>query len=537
MVRPPRERSTSGLLEWTSEHRAWLIPGRRFDIGKHAYLLDLYNCIAQTVVVYKAGQMGASEYGISYALHAADERDATSLYVFPTDKHVSDFSAARIGPAVEASAYLQGIVVSGDAGGGMRGADRVTLKRVRNRFLYLRGAKVDPDGTAAQLKSIDADVLILDELDEMDPRAPSIAEKRLGHSAIAERRIISTPRYSGHGIHAEWQKSDQREWHVRCGSCGERQPMTIHQVVEEWDALGRPIRWHGDDQQRAWVACRKCGKELNRLGPGEWIPTNPESNIAGFHLTKLFSPARALIDVVQALQTLDETKRREAVNQDLGEPYTPKGGGLTDEILDACKRQYAHGAVKGEATNLGCDVGRVLNVIIRGPAQKETGERPQRFAGTTDWDGLGKLIQEYHVEAAVIDALPETTKARELQGNFPRILFLAYYTQQRVGSKKPEAADVDYQKGTVTIDRTRAMDETLAGFYSKMNTLPADISNVRDYRTQLKAPIRVLETGPGGQPIARYVENGPDHFAHAETYCWIAANRLPRRKPDDGDMW
>jgi hypothetical protein len=505
------------------------VPGRRFDIEKHAYLRDLYNCIAQTVVVYKAGQMGASEYGISYALHAADVRNATPLYVFPTDKHVSDFSAARIGPAVEASEYLQQIVVSGDAGGGVKGADRVTLKRVGDRFLYLRGARVDPDGTAAQLKAIDADVLILDELDEMDPRAPSIAEKRLGHSVIAEKRIISTPRYGGHGIHAEWMRSDQREWAVRCGSCGERQPMTIHQVVQEWDALGRPIRWHGDDEGRAWAACRKCGKELDRLGPGQWVAANPESAIVGFHLTKLFSPARAMLDVVQALQTVDETKRREANNQDLGEPYTPKGGGLTDEVLDTCKREYAHGAAKGETTSLGCDVGKVLHVVIRGPAQEETGERPQRFAGTADWDGLGRLIKEYHVEVAVMDALPETTKARELQAEFQKVVFLAYYTVQKVGSKKPEAAETDYGEGTVTIDRTRTMDETFAAFVSQVNTLPADIDNVRDYRAQLKAPIRVLEEGPGGQQVARYVESGPDHFAHAENYCWIAGTLVPRR--------
>jgi hypothetical protein len=496
---------------------------------RHAYLQDLYNCIAQNVVVYKAGQMGASEYGISYALHAADERNATPLYVFPTDKHVSDFSAARIGPAVEASEYLQQIVVSGAAGGGLSGADRVTLKRVGDRFLYLRGAKVDPDGTASQLKSIDADVLILDELDEMDPRAPSIAEKRLGHSAIAEKRLISTPSYSGHGIHAEWSKSDQREWNVRCGSCKEWQPMTIGQVVQESDALGRPVRWHGQDEGRAWAACRKCGKELDRLGPGKWIPTNPESAIAGFHLTKLFSPARAMLDVVQALQTVDETKRREAYNQDLGEPYTPKGGGLTDEVLDSCKREYAQGAVKGESTSLGCDVGKMLHVVIRGPVQGETGERPQRFAGMVDWDELGRLIKQYHVEVAVIDALPETTKARELQAQFQGIVFLAYYTQQKVGIKKEDAAETDYGEGTVTIDRTRTMDETFAAFFGQVNTLPGDIDNLKDYRPQMKAPIRVLEEGPGGQQVARYVESGPDHFAHAENYCWIAGTLVPKR--------
>jgi len=507
------------------------VPGRRFDLKRHVYLQDLYNCSAKEVVVYKAAQMGASEYGISYALHAADVRDATALYVFPTDKHVSDFSAARIGPAVEASEYLQQLVVSGDAGGGIKGADRVTLKRVRDRFLYLRGARVDPDGSAMQLKNIDADVLILDEMDEMDPRAPSIAEKRLGHSEIAEKRTISTPTYSNHGIHGEWLKSDQREWNVRCGHCKEWQPMAIDRVVVEWDALGRPLRWNGQDEGRAWVSCRKCGKEIDRLGPGKWIPGNPNSGIAGFHLTKLFSPARQLVDVVAALQTVDETKRKEAVNQDLGEPYTPKGGGLTDEVLDACVREYAHGAVAKERTSMGIDVGKQLHVVIRASPQKETGERPQRFAGAVDWHEIGQLIRQYHVDVAVIDALPETTKARELQAEHLGTMFLAYYNQQKVGSKKPTAAETDYEEGTVNVDRTRTMDEMFAAFYGGVNTLPAGIDNVRDYRVQMKAPIRVLEAGPGDQQVARYVENGPDHFAHAENYCWIAATLVPRSTP------
>jgi len=216
-----------GLLTWTIVRRARLKPGVSFDLVRHPYLVALYGERAREVVVYKAGQMGASEYAISYALHAADERAATVLYVFPTDTHVSDFSAARIGPAIEASAYLDSIVVEGGAAGGRRGADRVTLKRVRDRFVYLRGAKVSRDGKAAQLKAVDADVLVLDEVDEMDSRAPTIAEKRLGHSEIGETRWVSTPSYPGVGIHAKWQESDQREWMVRCEHCGEWQPLTI----------------------------------------------------------------------------------------------------------------------------------------------------------------------------------------------------------------------------------------------------------------------------------------------------------------------
>ena len=121
------------LLSWSILRRAMLKPNVPIDLVGHAYLIGMYAALAPVVVVYKASQMGASEWGVSYALHAADERKATVLYVFPTDTHVSDFSSARIGPAIEASPYLSEIVIDGGAGldihgRKMRGADRVALR-------------------------------------------------------------------------------------------------------------------------------------------------------------------------------------------------------------------------------------------------------------------------------------------------------------------------------------------------------------------------------------------------------------------------
>jgi hypothetical protein len=525
------------LLTWAIIQRRLLKPGVLFDLTRHRYLRDLYQEAAQDVVVYKAAQMGASEYGVTYALHAADVRAATVLYVFPTDTHVSDFSAARIGPAIEASPYLSSVVVDGGGSqeqGHKRGADRVTLKRVRDSFLYFRGARVKKDGQAPQLKSIDADVLILDEVDEMDPRAPSIAAKRLGHSTIAESRWIGTPTFEGVGIHAQWLESDQREWHVRCEGCGRWQPLTIDHVVTEWDKLGRPMGWHRDEEGAAFMACEHCGEALDRTGDGRWVPTWRERRQAGFHLTKLFSPFVSLDDIVTSLQNVDETKRREAFNQDLGLPYTPRGGRLTSAILDACRREYGHGPVRGEQTLLGCDVGKMLHVVIRGPQDPESGERPQRWSGALDsFEALGRMMRKYQVATAVIDALPETRKARELQNAFsPRRVWLAYYVQQRVGSKHAEPAVWDPRKGVVNLDRTRTLDSTFAQFYEPVEaTLPADARDIRDYYDHLKAPVRVMEEMRDGSKVARYVEGGQaDHLAHAENYCWVAAKRPVVRK-------
>jgi len=512
------------LRDWTLQYRGMLIPDRPLDFKRHPYLLGLYDCSAREMVVHKASQMGASEYLLSYAIHACDQRRATALYVFPTEGHVSDFSSARLGPAIEASPYLSELIIDGGGEGGRRGADRVTLKRIRDRFIYFRGGKVDDRGMAAQLKSIDADVLILDEVDEMDPRAPTIARKRLGASALAEERWVSTPTYPGTGIHAEWMLSDQREWHVRCEKCGEWQPMTMHSIVTEWDSLDRPARWHGQEDGRAFAVCRSCGAELDRLQPGEWVATYPTRDIAGFHLTKLFSPAANLLDLVKALQTTDETKMREAWNQDLGETYSPRGLKVSDEVIDACRREYAHASVKPAGTTVvaGIDVGGVLHCVIRG-LDVETGERMQLWAGMLTWDDVKPTLDRFGVDTVVIDALPETTKARELQGKFKRgTVWLSYYDAD---TKIPDPVSFSVEKGVALLDRTRSLDATFALFFDQINTLPSGIKGMRflvDYYPHLKASVRTIETKKNGEQVARYVETGPDHFAHAENYCAAA---------------
>ncbi len=516
------------LLEWTIKNRALLVPGRPFDLGRHPFLIDLYRDNHDSIVVFKSGQMGASEYLISDAIHAADERKATPLYIFPTSTHVSDFSTGRIGPAIEASQYLQSIVedVRTTDGKRRRGSDRVTLKRIGDRFLYLRGAQVHLDGRAPQLKSVDADVLFLDEVDEMPPRAIALARERLGHSSLAQERAVSTPTYAGMGIHALWMESDQRVWMVRCDSCNHWQELTINHCVIESDALERPVFWHGQPDD-AWCVCEKCSTRLNPRGPGRWVARHPGREVHGYHLTRLFSHHYPTLKLIQGLQAVEEEKRKEVINQGLGLPYHPRGGRLSDEHLNACCRDYAHGPVPSETTVMGIDVGSVLHFVVRGPAQPESGERPQRFAGMVDsFEAAANEIRRWDARRVVIDALPETRKARELQANFPPgVVWLAYYTDG-VGRRADEML-WNEAEGTVTMDRTRTLDAVMAGFLEEKITLPRHARSIPDYYSQMKAVVRVIEKRPNGERVARYVEASEDHFAHSENYC-EAARSAPR---------
>lgn len=515
------------LLAWATQNRSMLIPDRPFDLDGHKYLRGIYECKAKTLVVYKAAQMGISEYLLSYVLHACDKRKATCLYIFPNDGLISDFSTARLTPAIEASSYLTSIVHDHTGSSGKKGANRITLKRIRDRFLYMRGGQVKPDGRAPGLKSIDADIVIIDEIDECDPRVRDIAAKRLGHSQLGEMRMVSTPTYPGVGIHSEWLLSDQREWFIPCVHCGHKQTVTIDNIVTEIDDTRRPKAWHQIDG-KAYAACANCRKKLDLLVDGEWVATYPDRDVAGFHVKKFFGSVCDLDSIIDGLRSYNQTRQRETTNQDLGEVFIPDGGQLTDRILDANRRDYGHGPVPGARCYAGIDVGSILHMVIREAPDPETGERRQLFAGEVSWDRAAQLLRQYKPTTVVIDGLPETKKSREFQeSGLKNQIWLAYYGDGGASNKKEDYATFNYREGTVLIDRTRAMDEMYARVYEGVNTLPGGSRDIPRYYDQLKAPVRVLEKNAKGIETARYVEGShADHFSHAETYCAVASLKV-----------
>lgn len=513
--------------------RPFLKPGVAFDLSQRHYLKHIYaNDSFHEMVIMKAGQMGLSERAVSGLLYDADVNRATGLYLFPNDKLVSDFSAARFGPAVESkvSPYLASILVN--ASGEERGADKVSLKRVRDNFIYFRGATLKgnekSDGVRApQLESIDADSLIVDEFDVMDRRALPIARERLGGSAIKREIILSCPSYAGFGIHREYVKTNQRIWHIKCEHCNEWNAIeSLEMLVKEYDALNRPLAWNGMGEE-PHLACLKCGGQMDRLSDGEWVPKFPNVEREGYLVLGLVSPRKSLAEIVTALQEIDESDRQQAYNKKVGLPYKSSFAlSLTESILNGCRRDYLHGRITGGAW-CGVDVGSVMHVVIRDKATRD-----QLFAGTVaTFEEVSNLMRIYSVTACVIDALPETHKVREFQSAHPRgKVWLAYYGGDS-GTENQSFAVWNGKESKVDIDRTRALDDMLSKFTAASNniktiqhlTIPANAKDIRDYYRQMCAPERQLIKNSKGNQVAVYVESEADHYAHAENYCNVAA--------------
>jgi hypothetical protein len=174
---------------------------------------------------------------------------------------------------------------------------------------------------------------------------------------------------------------------------------------------------------------------------------------------------------------------------------------------------------------MGIDVGNVLHVVIRTMPDFMSKETKQLYAGEASWESIHNLIKIYRPRTVVIDANPESSKAREFQNKYPRnMVWVAYYPNQPLGTKREDIADWDIVQRKVILDRTRIMDSMFAGFYGQTSTLPAHARNIRDYYKHLRANIRIMkEIGNSGVEVATYIEHGADHYAHAEVYCLAAS--------------
>jgi len=502
-------RNPDSLLDWALAYR--FLQGKPMRLTPA--LQDLYQDDHPFIVIQKAAQVGISEYLINTALWAADTGRGgrgNALYVMPTQGHVDDFSQARFDKAIAESPYLQRRLFPPPPG--RQGPARQRLKKVGLGYIYLRGSD-----SRRQLTSVDADVVLLDEFDLMAEGVLELAQKRLASSKLGWLRVVSTPRLPEAGINALFLQSDQRYYFLKCPACG----------------LAQRLEWEQNvDQKRAQVICRRsrCRKPLDLWAPGHWEITCPgNSDVHGYHLNRLYSPMANTAQMVYESQATTPAALQEFHNSDLGETFVPPGGRISIDTLDRCRRDYELPGGADTDTYMGVDVGLKLHVVIR----QRLGEDRSRalFIGEVDtFEELGRFIERYRVHRCVLDALPESHKAREFARRWHPKVWRAYYDRQE--------GDHEWDRGgqagenTVHINRVQALDEMFDRFHQAKAELPSKArhlggrveNGLGEYYRQMMALNRTLEQNAQGNWVARYLDGGKDdHYAQAEVYCLFAS--------------
>jgi hypothetical protein len=481
-------------------------------------LMDIARDDHPFVVIQKAAQVGISELLVSIMLHDAitGRADRGNVIAFmPTQNMMDDFAQGRIDRAIQDSPYLRSQLQPEPPR--RKGADNKRLKLIGRGALYLRGSD-----SRRQIAGVDADLVVLDEYDEMDVGVLDLARKRLASSLRGQLIVSSTPRLPESGVNELFLRSDQRRYFIPCPRCGLEQTLTWPENV---------------DLERAFVACRDCRSQMNVRTPGTWVPQAPGNEaIHGYHLGRLYSPRAKIPEMIEASTARTPFALRAFMNSDLGEAFVPPGGGISVDVIDKCRDEYDLSDYAGQRCNMGVDVGLRLHVVIR---QRQTPEDRRRktfvprlwFAG--DVAGFGELeglMAQFKVRSVVVDAMPELHAASEFGRRHPQSAWLAQYDRQQPGHEQSPGGCGEPNR--LHVNRAEALDGMYQRFRDGDARVPRDArllggrikgDGLGEYYRHLLVPKRTIEDDGDGNLRARWVhQNHDDHFAHAEVYAMLA---------------
>lgn len=524
------------FIEWCCKHIK--IRGVAWSLKHHEYLEELYKALIDHpyVVIEKAAQVGVSTAVLLACFYQCDDRGVKAIYYLSTDDDADDFSQDRINLAIDDSEYLQEIVKERK-----RARDNVGLRHVGRGSLFCRGMF-----TKRKVKSVDADILVLDELDEADQENKQFALDRIMHSSLQHVRELSQPSIPDYGIDETFSRSDQRYWHLKCPAC--KKYTCLELALEERDKRPVPVAikpvpknatWTKPDQ-RWYRACLHCEAPLD-MARGEWVSKHPSQRIRGYHMSQLYTqiPAAGFADpadkLMEAILGAHKTRERLRVSVSIiGFPYAGDRQPITDEVLDKAEgdQGFAEGAVDGY---MGVDQGDLLHVAIGVPARD--GLRVAHLEVTDDWGRLLELARNFGVRVMAIDALPNKHDAKgickaleALPGS--RKGFIQYFRDTPI--KREEEGEGARAVKKVTVDRTESLDETTRALQEQDILLPAmaklspqQLRTYEIFRAQCKMLVKDLEESASGVTRWVYKSKVPNHFGMALNSMRIAREISP----------
>lgn len=354
-----RPRKRLSVSAWSDAYR--VLSGKasaeagQWRSARTPYLREIMDCLSddspvQRVVFMKPAQVGATECAnnwIGYVMgHVRTSKPM--LVVLPSDDLRKRWVHQRLRPMVSLASPLRGLI---DVSKSRDGTNTLDLIDYPGGLLYLTSA-----GSPSRLKSDSIRFVVCDECDEFgwdvggkgDPMG--LIESRTANFPRRKLFLLSTPTNKGASrIEGEWDRSDQRRFHVPCPHCGEPQ-------LFEWSHL----QWT-EDLARVWYVCRHNGCMIDErdkpdmLEAGSWVAEHPDRAVRGYHLNALYTPLglgfgwRELVN--QWMYAQQEPERlKQFTNERLGLAYEDprtaiKAGGLRERAEPYPLRQPPDGCL------------------------------------------------------------------------------------------------------------------------------------------------------------------------------------------------
>jgi len=296
-----------------------------FSFKGRRYFHPIYNTAARKVLLMCGRQVEKSTtLGNITLAYSILRKHFRTLFVSPTQTQTKVFSKDRLDMPVINSRVLSTFAR------GRHHKDNVLYKRfVTQSEITLRYAFLHADRT----RGISADMLLLDELQDISTDIIPVIEETLFTSSFKIQRYSGTPKSLENTIAYYWENySTQNEWVIPCDHCGGGD-------YRYWNIIGE--KNIGSD----FLVCSKCGKQIYPMHPSaQWASMNPDTGkldehgnkiieYEGYRIPQLISPRVDFTDV--------HTKKRRYTralffNEVLGLGYDSGERPLTKAAIKAC---------------------------------------------------------------------------------------------------------------------------------------------------------------------------------------------------------
>lgn len=502
------------IIEWILQNRFKNEKGEPLEFEQHAFLVQPYRDFSPKLVCMKCAQIGFSTMAVLKEFYLAWYRKFNCIHTLPTDEDVRLFASSKINPMINNNPALRALV---------REVDTIYNKQVGDAFIFWQGTKGQSKGIM-----ISSDVNVHDERDRSDQAKLETYRSRLEHSSYKGEWSFSNPSRPNVGVDIYWQRSDKKQWHIRCSRCGERQPLDYFANICE---------------ERRQYVCRKCHEILrheDRL-TGEWVAEFQGRYWSGYHINQLMAPWITAAELVEARES--ETQEF-FYNFRLGLPVIGSVNQVSRSIILQCCTDKAP---EGRWKLLGVDVGKVLHCV------QGTENGITRVFTLPDWDSLHAYFVAQGINLAVVDNAPDTEEATRFCRHFRGRAYRCIYDYDDEREEMIEWSDIGQTKkvrqekeGVVWAHRTRVIDHTIE-VYNKGEIYVYIKPNEPQLVGQGKAGVteeclcghwetlyvagadgqktNIVKVDKFGNVIRTWENSGPDHFAHANVYYEIARQR------------
>lgn len=274
-------------------------PMKLFEFQKG--MIDVIKENKRKIVFETSAQIGKTTIlnGILFYKSATDPGNAGVLQ--STGKETTQWLSGKIRPMIDESEEMQRIVTDKNDRNAVNNTSQIQLRA--GGFWYFMSLN-----SPSHLRGKTLPLMLLDEVDAVETDTEEgnpiiIAEQRATTFGDDARVFISSTPTSKYGaIHTQYEASDRRKYYVPCPSCGHSHELTWENIKFDWVKIdGKSL----PDTDTAYLECPACqyqfseGDRARAIKQGQWVITQPDSAIAGFHVSRLYSPMSSIKSVVE----------------------------------------------------------------------------------------------------------------------------------------------------------------------------------------------------------------------------------------------